>query len=761
MASQSTTVAPLRIGRWIADPQLDELRADGQVIKLEPRQMALLMALARTPGRVVTVDELYDTVWTGLVVTPSSIYKAVAQLRRSLGDDSDSPSYIANVPRKGYRLLAPVAACTDEPTAAVVTPVPEPPAPTPPPPPDTAPMDWRRRAWIAAAAGSGVLAAAAGWRAWPWWWPPPDPVLQLAVLPFADASDPAQPVLAAGLTDDVQAALERMAGVAVSARTSALRLSAQGQHATAIAERLGASHLVRGSVQRRADRVTLQLEVTAQGQGRALWTGSYERADAQLPGLGAQAAGALLAALKLQPRAGAVAGGTARNYAALEAYFAGTQHLRQATPEAVRTARDDFKRATEFDGLFANAWAALALGWMAAKDFEGLPLRAALGYAQPFAEKALSLDPESATAHAVQGYVYLSALRLADADQHLQQALQINPNSAAAQFWRAMATSFDGRPLDALPLFARAGRLDPVNFLIPLLMAQAAGDAGHYPLAQEQLRKAQELAPRHPNVPRSQGILAYAMGDTATAVQQYQQAAALNGRRYDIQRELGWLCLDLGRHDLARAAFGQALDNAPTLPYLVGESGIAALAAGDRAGAQAAMARLQAIAPPDLPPGAQASWAWLHLMLDDAATALRLADPVAGLIAADPVTLDGPWETFLARSFHIDLATIYLANDLPAKAQPLLASAAAALDRLQRQQVAWHSIPLLQARIAALRGDVDGALGLLEQAAARGSRRGWWLSMDPALRRLRADARWAGLADRLRPQAAAAAGLPR
>lgn len=53
---------PVRIGRWIADPQLDELRADGVVIKLAPRNMKLLMALARRPGELVTTDELFDTV---------------------------------------------------------------------------------------------------------------------------------------------------------------------------------------------------------------------------------------------------------------------------------------------------------------------------------------------------------------------------------------------------------------------------------------------------------------------------------------------------------------------------------------------------------------------------------------------------------------------------------------------------------------------------------------------------------------------------
>ncbi|HRD96957.1 MAG TPA: winged helix-turn-helix domain-containing protein [Rubrivivax sp.] len=747
----------MQIGRWVADPQLDELRADGEIVKLEPRQMSLLMALARKPGQVVSTDELLDTVWPGVVVTPNSVYKAVALLRRSLGDESDQPRYIANVPRKGYRLLMPVL-----PPALIASDAPSAGDPELPPSPEAAaaprrPMGWHRRGWIALAAFSGLLAATWGVRTWrqaDW---AAEPALRLVVLPFADASEPAQAALAAGLTDEVQVAMERAAGIQVSARHSSLLLAAQGQHAGAIAERLGATHRVRGTLQRQADRVTLDLELSAQASGRALWTGRFDRSLTQLPGLAAEVTTALLGALSLQPRQLAAPAGSARNFAALEAYFAGVQHLRQATPEAVRSARADFKRATEHDGLFANAWAGLALGWMAAKDFEGLPLRAAVGLAQPFVEKALALAPDSATAHAVQGYVFLSALRLADAEVHLQRALELNPNAASAQFWRAMGTAFDGRPLEAIALYAKAGQLDPVNFLIPLLLAHAAGDAGQFTLAHEQLARARELAPQHPNVARSAGALAYAQGDTAQALARYQEAAALNGRRYDIQREMAWLCLDLGLHEAARKAFAQAIDNAPTLPFLIGEAGIAALASNDRTALEQAIGRLRAIPVPDLTPGAQASLAWLHLLSGDQAAAARLAEPVAGLILGDPITLDGPWETFLGRSFHIDLAALFVTLSQPARAQPLLDAAAAELDRLQRQRVVWHSLALLQARVAALRGDSRAALDALERAALLGCRRGWWLPRDPALQTLRESPRLASIIIAMRPGDAAAA----
>src|SRR5262249_19246320 len=71
--------------------------------------MRLLLYLAAHAGRVVDVQHLLDEVWPNVIVTPGSVYQAIAQLRRILGDESEHPKYIENLPRRGYRLIAPVA----------------------------------------------------------------------------------------------------------------------------------------------------------------------------------------------------------------------------------------------------------------------------------------------------------------------------------------------------------------------------------------------------------------------------------------------------------------------------------------------------------------------------------------------------------------------------------------------------------------------------------------------------------------------------
>src|SRR5215471_233750 len=121
----------IRIADLRVDPTLDEICKDGRTIKLEPKAMRLLMCLAERAGEVVSVEQLLERVWKEVVVSQDSVYAAVAALRRTLGDDPRNPRYIANVVRRGYRLIAPVSPWMEppvEPTAHAAPTLPDKPS---------------------------------------------------------------------------------------------------------------------------------------------------------------------------------------------------------------------------------------------------------------------------------------------------------------------------------------------------------------------------------------------------------------------------------------------------------------------------------------------------------------------------------------------------------------------------------------------------------------------------------------------------------
>src|ERR1700688_36367 len=105
-AQESSSV--VQIGEWTVHPELDSISRGTETQKLEPRTMRLLMCLAESAGEVVSIDRLLSEVWAGVVVGSASVYEAVSQLRKILGDVDPKPTYIATVPRKGYRLIASV-----------------------------------------------------------------------------------------------------------------------------------------------------------------------------------------------------------------------------------------------------------------------------------------------------------------------------------------------------------------------------------------------------------------------------------------------------------------------------------------------------------------------------------------------------------------------------------------------------------------------------------------------------------------------------
>ncbi len=106
------------LGDWQVEPTLNQLARDGRVVTVEPLTMDLLLVLAKEPGRVVSTDQIVDEVWAGHNVSDNPVYKHIAKLRRALGDDSRQPVYVETVPKRGYRLIAPVVAVTRSPMPA-------------------------------------------------------------------------------------------------------------------------------------------------------------------------------------------------------------------------------------------------------------------------------------------------------------------------------------------------------------------------------------------------------------------------------------------------------------------------------------------------------------------------------------------------------------------------------------------------------------------------------------------------------------------
>jgi DNA-binding winged helix-turn-helix (wHTH) protein/tetratricopeptide (TPR) repeat protein len=100
------------LGEWRVEPRSNRVSRRGEVVRLEPRTMELLVCLASSPGQVLSRRELVDRVWRVEAVADSSLTRTVADLRRVLGDDARDPRYVETASKRGYRLVAEVRAAT-------------------------------------------------------------------------------------------------------------------------------------------------------------------------------------------------------------------------------------------------------------------------------------------------------------------------------------------------------------------------------------------------------------------------------------------------------------------------------------------------------------------------------------------------------------------------------------------------------------------------------------------------------------------------
>src|SRR5689334_14666785 len=101
---------PPSIGSFAVRAASNELVAGGDVIRLRPRLMDVLLRLAATPGAVVSRQQLLDDVWPRRAVADEVLSRTIGELRTVLGDDAREARYIETLPKVGYRLIAPVGA---------------------------------------------------------------------------------------------------------------------------------------------------------------------------------------------------------------------------------------------------------------------------------------------------------------------------------------------------------------------------------------------------------------------------------------------------------------------------------------------------------------------------------------------------------------------------------------------------------------------------------------------------------------------------
>jgi len=108
VSNPSTLEGDFRLAGWLVQPSLNRACLGEARRQIEPKVMDVLVFLARHAGSVRSKEEIIEAVWARKFISETTLTRAVAELRRVLGDDAQAPRFIETIPKRGYRLVAPV-----------------------------------------------------------------------------------------------------------------------------------------------------------------------------------------------------------------------------------------------------------------------------------------------------------------------------------------------------------------------------------------------------------------------------------------------------------------------------------------------------------------------------------------------------------------------------------------------------------------------------------------------------------------------------
>ena len=484
---------PLRIGEWRIDSTVNEFDRAGRTVRIEPKVMEVLMALAERAGEVVSREELLAAVWPGVVVGDDALTQSIIKLRKALGDKPRSPAYIETISKRGYRLIAPVTPAGNLPAGPRAS-------------------ANARRGWAVSRRGvlALAMAAVAGL------------ALALAGIHFLDSAPHRSSTGAGanvrGLEDADESALVSVTvmpfetvgggteqgylarGIGSDLMTDLSRLSGLTVIGASAGTAAPARYVVSGSIQREGQALRINVRLADSRTGEQLWSRRFERPFGDLIAIQNEITRDLVQQLPAtisDAERRALAKRYTSSPEAYDAFLRARALFLVRRPEANADARALYKKALDLDPQFARAYAGLAMTYAMDYRYQSPATSSApLDRALRLAQTARTIDPDIPEVHWALGFIQAQARSYDLAIRSLQRAIELNRSYADAYALMAGIYTYTGQAGLSVPLLRKALRLHPDGgYLYFLILGRAYLFEGDIEQALINLREALKRNP--------------------------------------------------------------------------------------------------------------------------------------------------------------------------------------------------------------------------------------------------------------------------
>lgn len=462
---QGILTLPFVFEDYVLDQERRELTLRGQVVAVGPQVFDLLLQLVSNRDRVVSKDDLLNAVWSGRIVSESTITSHINAVRKAIGDTGEEQRLVRTVPRKGYRFVGEIK-------------VDEVGEPRQPDIEEPTPEDLKQT-------------------------PAPTLVLpdkpSITVLPFQNLSgDPEQEYFADGMVEDIIAALSRIRWLFVIARNSSFTYKGRDVDVQGVGQTLGVRYVLEGSVRKSGNKIRITGQLIDATTGTHIWAERFEGMLHDIFELQDQIAESVVGAIAPQLERAEIERAKRKPTESLDAYdyyLRGMAKLHNGTREAIEQALPLFYKAIELDPEFASAYGMAAWchfwrklnGWMTDRPQE-------IAEGARLARLAVELGRDDAVALTRGGHAL--AHLAGDVDGGialLDRARLLNPNLAPAWFLGGILRALRGEADAAIKDLTHAVRLSPLDpemFRMQVGMALAHFFAGRFDPASDWAEKA-------------------------------------------------------------------------------------------------------------------------------------------------------------------------------------------------------------------------------------------------------------------------------
>ncbi len=374
----------------------------------------------------------------------------------------------------------------------------------------------------------------------------------IAVLPFADMSEAKdQEYFADGMAEEILDLLSRIPALKVIARTSSFQFKGKAADVRSVAQQLGVSTVLEGSVRKAGNRLRITTQLIRAADGSHLWSETYDRQVDDVFRIQDEIAGAIVKRLELSLLDPAMPGAASTRSPEAHALYLQARYLADRdTVEDLDKALQLYQQAIAIDSNYAAAYARLAYCYTRRVangiDTDG----AGYAHARSAAERAIVLDPRLP-----EGYLALGVARLQyelnwqAAARLIEKARALDPNNTQMFELAGHLTQAIGSLPEAIANFRHATEHDPLNLLMRRYLASMLYYAGENQEAAHVLHGIIEVDPSFPAVHYELGRVLLARGDRQAAL------AAFAAEPAKTWREIG---MPLGLHAMKRAADASA-----------------------------------------------------------------------------------------------------------------------------------------------------------------------------------------------------------